>query len=662
MLSGYIWGYNMNEYRFMLPYLKPYAGKYALGLFFLILVDACQIFIPQIIKRAVDLIVQLQAKTATNVNITVYVLTAQIIGIALLISVGRFFWRYFIHGSSRKIEAQLRKDFFSHLLDLSHNFYQKNTIGDLIARSTNDINAVREAIGMGFVALVDGTFMAIAIIAAMFVQDWRTATFSVIPLPVITVLILVFGNAVGKKFAKVQQAYSDMSAVVQETFSGIRVVKSFVKENWFVKKFADTNDSYREANRELTTIFGAFFPLISLCSGLTTLVLIGIGGSRVIQGMMSAGEFASFFSYLQMLVWPIMSIGFMVNIMQRGAVGIKRIREILSEKPLITSVESPTEKSGEIPDEDSATFPASLSADDELLSVKNLSFDYAQDTQLGNDAQASSSSAPAAFSAGASNTANAEIPAITGANIENISFSLKKGEILGILGKTGCGKSTLLKSLVRLIDTPAGTVFIHGTDITTVPLGQLRSVFAVVPQDTYLFSDSIKNNIGYADDDLCEEFLAQAADISAISNDFAALENGRETLIGERGIALSGGQKQRTAVARAVYKALKHKSCEIIVFDGSFSALDSETEKQVTSSIFSQFGGSGDSDSGNSMEENAKTIIIVSHRVSALQNADKIIVMQDGKIAEAGTPQELERNKRSIFAETARMQSLEKVE
>ncbi|MDR0597905.1 MAG: ABC transporter ATP-binding protein, partial [Treponema sp.] len=329
---------SLGEYKTILPYLARYRKQYVLGFLCLLGVDGAQALIPQFTRQAVDLIANAGLTgqgggTASRIFWICVAMSASM----LLISAGRFLWRYFIHGSSRRIETELRGRIFDHLLALSYDFYQENKIGDLMARSTNDLGAVRNAIGMGLVALVDGTVLVAAILAIIFIQDPGTAIFAVIPLLPITALILLFGSIVGKKFQRAQETYSALSDTVQETFAGIRVVKSFVKEWWFIKKFADTNDDYRDANMDLAKTFGVFFPFITLLSGITSLILLLAGGRRVVEGLMSPGELVALFSYFRMLIWPLMSAGFMVNMIQRGAVSLGRVNTVLNTRPSIVS-------------------------------------------------------------------------------------------------------------------------------------------------------------------------------------------------------------------------------------------------------------------------------------------------------------------------------------
>jgi ATP-binding cassette subfamily B protein len=592
---------SLKEFRSLIPYLAQYRWRYVLGFVCLIAVDVSQMIIPQFTKRATDLI----AGGAFEWR-QILVLCVGMVGVMAVIAVGRFLWRYFIHGSARRIEAQMRGELFDHLLTLSYDFYQNNKIGELMARATNDLGAVRQSIGMGLVALVDGTVMAASILVIIFMQDARTAAFAVIPLPLITVLILLFGSTVGKKFLKAQETYSAMSDTVQETFAGIRVVKSFVKEWWFIKKFADTNDDYRQAQMELVKLFGIFFPLISFLSGLTSLMVLLVGGIRVAEGLMTAGGLVALFSYVQMLIWPLMGAGFVVNMIQRGAVSLGRVNAVMQTKPSIASPEVPAVGTGAPLASAQAMASAGVPhcSSGAAVEIHALTFAYPDGTQ-----------------------------ALTG-----IDLTIQRGQILGILGRTGSGKSTLIKVITRMVDPPDGTVFISGADIRQWDLVGLRALFGVTPQDSYLFSDSIKNNIGYGLAEPDEILLKKAAALSAIDRDMTDFASGWDTVIGERGMTLSGGQKQRVAIARAIIK-----SPEILILDDSLSAVDAETERLVLNALLDERAG--------------KTTIIVSHRVSTLRNADQIIVLDKGYIAESGTHQKLLAGD-GFYARTAALQQL----
>ncbi|MCL2800930.1 MAG: ABC transporter ATP-binding protein/permease [Treponema sp.] len=600
---------SLKEYKTLFPYLKRYKNRYILGIICLVIVDSAQIAIPQFLRVGIDTI------AGGNYELSqIIVIALWMIGIMALVSAGRFFWRYFINGSSRRIETQLREDLFAHMQKLSWDFYQKNKIGDLMARSINDLHAVRMSIGMGLVALFDFIFMATAILIIIFIQDAKAAFISVIPLPFVTILILIFGGLVGKKFRAVQEAYSKLSDNVQETFAGVSVVKSFVKEWWFIKKFADSNDDYRKASMELVRLFGFFFPFVTFLSGLTILIMLAIGGVRVINDEMTPGSLVAMFRYLGMLIWPMIGAGFTVNMIQRGAVSLGRINEIMNTVPSIKD-EITTEYTEFRGEED---FCTKNSGQLQLPILRDL---------RGN------SSIPAI------ELSNLEF-SYSGENkvLEGINLKIERGQWLGIMGKTGSGKTTLIKTFMRIIDPPQGSVNVFGKDVREWPLEELRKLFAVSPQDSYLFSDTIANNIMYgkSPDSLTKETsvpqclrvsdlekdLNKAVNLACLTKDLENFANGKDTLVGERGLTLSGGQKQRAAIARAAVM-----DSEILVLDDSLSAVDNETEQKILEAIWK--------------ERKGRTTIIISHRVSTLKYSDNIIVLDKGKILEQGSPQQL---------------------
>lgn len=577
--------YSLSEFKSLSPYIKPYIPQYIAGLFCLIIVDLGQILIPQFIKSGIDL---LSSSTASLRSLGM--LCLEMLAITALISGGRFLWRYFINGASRKIEAEIRQKLFNHMMNLSYDFYQKNKIGDLIARSTNDLNAVRNALGIGFVALFDGTIMAIAILAIMFVQDREAALFSIIPLPVITILIVAFGNLIGVRFKKVQEAYSAMSETVQESFAGIGVIKSFVKEAWFIHLFGKTNRDYKDANVDLVKVYGLFFPLISFLSGLTTLILLMVGGGKVIDGNMSPGTLVAMFSYLQMLIWPMLGMGFLINMIQRGATSLGRINEIFSTPPAIYSRNN-TKKA-------LVSFPLAIQ-------IKNLEFSYPDGTKA----------------------------------LNGLSFDIPVGSIVGIMGRTGSGKSTLCKTFCRLIDPPDNSVFVDGVDVKDWDLTELRQRFGMTPQDSFLFSDSVKNNVIFGNEEAADHLIQEMIELTGLSKDLRDFKDGWDTVIGEKGLTLSGGQKQRVSIARAIIR-----DPDILLLDDAFSAVDTETEKHILSGVLKH--------------RKRKTTVIVSHRVSTLSHADYVIVLDQGKILEMGSPAQLLKNY-GFYAEMAKLQRLE---
>jgi len=557
----------MKELRTLLPYLKKYRWAYILGIVSLAVTSGSQILIPQFLRVAVDEI------SSGSLDLReIGRLMLGLVGVSLAIAGGRFGWRYFIQGSSRRIEAELRSQLFDKFLELQPSYYGRSQIGDLMARSTNDMNAIRMASGMALVALFDGLFMTIAILIILFSQQPRIAAIAIIPLPFITALTLFLGRFIRGMFKTVQEGFSELSRQTQEIFSGVRVVKSFVKERFFLQRFRDANEQYQTRNMRLVRVWGLFFPVVTFLAGLMTLILLRFGGEAVIMGDLSPGEFVATLSYLEMLIWPMLGAGFTVNLLQRGAASLGRVNEVLAEKPEITNPEHPV-----------VEMPSTS------ISIRNLRFAYGDD----------------------------EEPALDGIDLE-----VPQGSILGILGRTGSGKSTLLRLLPRLQNPPRGSVFVGGVDVLDYDLATLRRAFGAVPQDTFLFSASLRENIAFGVDEPDEAYIQHVADVSTISRDMKIFPQGWDTQVGERGITLSGGQKQRVAISRALAKDPR-----ILVFDDALSAVDTETEELILNKLLT--------------EREGRTSIIVSHRVSTLATADRIAVLEGGRLAQYGTHEQL---------------------
>lgn len=573
----------LREYRTLLPLARRYRWWYAGGLIFLLLTDAGQLFIPQIIRRVVD---QLASGTFSTADVGRDVLL--LVSVAVVVAAGRFGWRFFIHGASRRIEYLLRDKLFRHLMDLSSSFYGSYKTGDIMARFTNDMRAIRMAAGMAIVAFIDGLFITIAILTILLSQYPSTAWIVVLPLPVVTILVIGAGKLLGTRFKRVQEGFSSLSDFVQETLSGIRVVKSFARERHSLERFADINRDYRRRNMQLIRIWGFLFPLVTFLAGVSTLLLLQFGGTGVILGNFSVGDFTAMLSYLQMLVWPMMGAGFTVNFLQRGAASLGRINAILNERPDITNCEDPERRK-----------PAGS------ITAEDVSFTYP----------------------------GSEVPALDG-----INFSVPAGGALGVIGRVGSGKSTLVRLLPRLIEPQDGRISIDGRDIRDYELKSLRSTFGVVPQRSFLFSVSIRDNIAFGVRTPDEDELRAYADMSTISRDFNQFPLGWDTQVGERGVTLSGGQKQRLAISRAF--AVKPG---ILIFDDALSAVDADTEEKILKAFLD--------------EQEGRTMIIVSNRVSSLKWTDRIIVLDDGRIIQEGRHDDL-LSRDGFYRDIARLQGV----
>lgn len=557
----------LSEFRSLLPLLRRYRWHYVAGVASLVVTSGAQLAIPQFIGRAIDILSGSRTAVPAIGRLMLFLMLT-----AVVIAAGRLGWRFFIHGSSRRIEAELRRRLYHHLLELPPSYFQTVKTGDIMARATNDMNAVRMAVGMALVAFIDGLFMTVAILTILISQNPRLALLTVAPLPLITATIIFLGNRIGHLFRAVQEGFSRMSDQAQEVLSGVRVVKAYVKEPFFLRRFADANDNYQYQNMRLVRIWGMFFPLVSFLSGLTLLMLLWFGGRALLSGELSTGEFVATLSYLQMLIWPMLGAGFTVNMLQRGAASLGRINEILDAP---TEIASP---------EHGRTRPVAGG-----LSLRGLTLSY---------------------------------PAASTAALEEINLEIEKGRMLGVLGRTGSGKSSLLQVLPRLTDPPVGTVFVDGTDVHDYELDTLRAAFGVVPQSTFLFSASVRDNVSFARPEADDDEVSRVIELSAMDTDLAEFPHGWDTIVGERGVTLSGGQRQRIAIARALLA-----DPEILMLDDALSAVDTRTEDRILSTILETRRG--------------RTTILVSNRVSTLRHADHIIILDAGRITQRGTHGEL---------------------
>ncbi len=571
----------LKEFRTLLPFAKKYTSAYLAGLICLLVTDAGELYIPMLIKKAVDTITGGSFEPSALLHLMGIMLAA-----AAGIGAARFGWRFFIIGSSRRIERDLRERLFSHLLTLSPSYFSTMKTGDLMARATNDMRAVRRASGMALVAFIDGTFLSVAIIIILFSRYGKLALITILPLPFITLIILFAGKLIRKYFKGVQEGFSLLTEGVRETFSGIRVVKAFTRESFFKDTFYKLNENYKDRNMRLVRLWGFFFPLITFISGLSIMLLLVFGGIAVIHKTITAGDFTALISYLTMLRWPVMGMGFTVNMLQRGAASMARINEILDAEPGITSPLSPV--------------PGTPKGS---IEIKNLRF---------------------TFSGSKKET------------LSGINLTVPEGETLGILGRTGAGKSTLIRLLPRLIDPPRGTIFIGGTDILDYELSPLRSSIAFVPQDTFLFSASIKENITFSRPEADEREVQNLLKLTTLDRDLTDFPRGWDTEAGERGVTLSGGQKQRIALARALLA-----ESPVIILDDAFSAVDTETEQNILEGFFRLRA--------------RRTNIIVSHRVSTLHRCSRIAVLEKGTIIQHGTHEELMRTP-GLYREIAILQ------
>ncbi len=578
---------NMKKNNIILKYLYRYKWKYFLGIITLFVVDFVNLYIPQFTGEITD---GLESKTMNIHGVLLGIGKILIVGAILMI--GRFLWRYFIFGSSRAIECEIRNDLFAHLEKLSMSYFNKNKTGDLMSHFTNDLNAVRMSIGPAVITTFDAVIMTLMVLIKMILYvDLRLTVLAVIPLLFIAVGGVYYGKAAEKKFTAKQQAFSDLTDQVQESISGIRVIKAFVQERKELKAFGKANKENKDKNMGVVKLQAVVMPSLDFIIGFSSVITLLYGGYLTIKGDITLGRFIAFNQYIYMLVWPMIAAGDSITFFSQGFASLKRIQNIFDEKP-------------EIFDEDTVKRVEHLEGD---IQIKDLCFQYNND-------------APKA--------------------LNNISVHIEKGSSLAILGRTGSGKTTLVNLLLRMYNVEPGQITLDGYDIREIPLKTLRENIAYVPQDNFLFSDTLRNNIafGAADNDL--EMVEQAAKEACIHENILNFPLKYETVVGERGATLSGGQKQRSSIARAFMK-----DAPILILDDSLSAVDTNTEERILENLKKNREG--------------KTTIIIAHRISTIQNADRILVLDAGEAAEYGTHEELLKLQ-GIYARMYEKQQLEK--
>lgn len=574
--------------KYIISFFKKYYIHYVLGFISLFIVDLLQAKIPIIAGTAIDII----GAGIKNINqISNYALNMIIIG--FVVYIGKILWRYFIMGTSRIIEKDIRNDLFEHLEKLSSSFFQKHKTGELMAYMTNDLEAIRMALGPGILFICDIILMLSLTLYNMIININLSLTLiSIIPLISIAITTSVMGGKLHRRFSDKQQAYAELSDFVQEYLSGIKVVKSFVQENNEINFFEKVNKNSYNKNTNLMKIQSFMNPFMQLVSGLSLAIAMGYGGYLTIKNMISVGDFVAFIQYLGMLVWPMIAIGMAINVFIMGAASLQRIESILYEYI-------------EIKDDKNVK---NIKSFEGSIKVENLNFKYPKNNKYA---------------------------------LQNISFELDKGETLGIIGRTGSGKTTLVELFLRIYNIDKNMIFLGGYDVTEIPLNILRKNIGYVPQDNFLFSDTISNNIDFALRNSSVEKIIEAAKGACVHDNIIEFQDGYNTMIGERGVSLSGGQKQRVSIARALIK-----SPQILILDDSVSAVDTDTEEKIL-----KYLSEGRKD---------KTNIIIAHRISTIQNADKIIVLEDGKIVEIGKHEELLKLK-GVYNSIYEKQLLEKI-
>ncbi|MBW2708426.1 MAG: ABC transporter ATP-binding protein [Deltaproteobacteria bacterium] len=550
------------------------------GVLSLLVVDFLQLMIPLIIKKAINiLVVQTSGVGALLVKQGVTIGM-----IALLIALFRYVWRRLLLGHSRKVEQGLRDRLYGHIQTLSRSFFQNTKTGDLMSRAINDINAVRMACGMGLVALVDGFILGTAAIGFMMSIDWRLTLISLIPAPVVVVVTRMVTQQMSARFERVQKSFSDLTEQARESFSGIRVIKAHQREGWEYGRMKARGEQYVGESMHLARTLALFFPLMTLITNAGLAVVILLGGRYTILGTITPGDFVAFIAYLNLLTWPVMAMGWVVSLIQRGSASMRRINGILEAVP---EIQDPGGENGRGPQGKRAEGVSEKA--EGSIAFSGLNFRYPGQKEY---------------------------------VLKDVNLKIRAGETIAIVGRVGSGKTTLLQIVPRLLNPPESMVFVDGRDIRNLSLNTLRKKIGFVSQDVFIFSDTVYNNVAFGTDDVTDEEVRQALSVAGIREEMEALDKGLGTLLGERGITLSGGQRQRLTIARAVVGDFP-----ILILDDALSMVDTRTEAGILNRILDL--------------RQDRTNVIVSHRVSTIRRADRIFVFDHGSLKEEGTHESL---------------------
>ena len=565
----------MKQLKFAARYIARHWWQYLLGIAALYMVDWVNVYVPEFTGRIINGLTDRTLDMQGAMKIV-----WMIAGMGLMIAIGRFGWRFFIFGAARSIEREMRGDMYGHLSKLSMHYFNRHKTGDLMAHFTNDLMSVRMLLGMTVITAFDATVMLVLVLVQMITYVSPKLTLvAILPLLIITVGDFFYGKMMHKRFKARQEAFSSLTDQVQESISGIRVIKAFVQERKELYAFALSAQNAKDKNLRVVRLQAMMMPIMDLIIGASTLLTLLYGGYLAIQGEIDVGQFVAFNSYVGMLVWPMMAVGECITSISQGLASLGRIFGIFQEQPEIVD--------GETTDHTLTTLKGEIR-------LNHLTFSYP------------------------------DMPEVT--VLEDVSVTVKPGETLAILGRTGSGKSTIPSLLVRLYDVADGMITIDGHDLKNIPLGVLRENIACVPQDNFLFSDTLQNNIAFGSADKTLASVEHAAKLACIHDNIAAFPEKYQTVVGERGVTLSGGQKQRSSIARALMK-----DSPILILDDALSAVDTDTERQILDNL-------------KQVRSAERTTIIVAHRISTIQDADHILVLDDGKVAEYGTHEELLEN------------------
>ncbi|MFP4973808.1 ABC transporter ATP-binding protein [Paenibacillus sp. CN-4] len=542
--------------------------RYLIGMTMLIVVGVLELGPPRLLGNAIDEIVR---GSVTSASLIRYILL--IILLLAVIYWITYIWMHKLFGGSNLVERLLRSRFMNHLMVMTPSFFERNRTGDLMARATNDIRSVAATVGFGMLTLVDSTaYLTVVLLAMGVLVSWKLTLAAVLPLPLIAIAMAFYGKAIHDRYTLAQDAFGDMNDQVLESVSGVRVIRAYVQERHDEQRFADvTEDVYRK-NLAVAKVDAFFEPTIRFCVGLSYIIGLTYGIFLVFRNQITLGDLVSFNMYLGMMIWPMFAIGELINIMQRGGASLERIDETLNVNPDVADVAQPAD----------VKTP-------ETIEFRDVTFRY---------------------------------PSSTVDNLTGVNLTLKRGETLGVVGRTGSGKSTLLKQLLHEYPMGTGETLISGVPIPNIALDRLHSWMGYVPQEQILFSKTVRENIQFGRAGADDETILDAIDAAAFKEDLTTLSDGLDTLVGERGVSLSGGQKQRVSLARAFIS-----DPEILILDDALSAVDARTETRIIENIRARRSG--------------KTTLIATHRLSAVEHADQIVVLDDGRITERGTHQEL---------------------
>lgn len=559
----------LKNLRPLFPYLKKYRSAYVWGTLCVFLHNGIWILFPLVIRRAID---DLRSGPVTVHKLGVNALL--LLAVAATKGIFQFLTRWIVIGVSREIEFDLRNDLFRHLEGLSYNFYQRTRTGDIMARATNDLNAVRMLLGPAIMYSANTVVFTAGALAFMWHISHRLTMYAFLPLPVVSIVIQYFGRQIHERFERIQAMFSDISARAQENFSGVRVIRAYAQEQSEIAGFERSNREYIGRSLKLVRLMGMLWPTLETMLGLAIVLVLWLGGREVLLGHIGVGDFVAFNTYMVQLTWPIIALGWVINIFQRGTASLGRIHDLMLEKPEITDAPgvllSPAEKE--------------LRGD---IEFRNLSFSYNGKPVL-----------------------------------HDVDLHIPAGSSLAIVGPTGSGKTTLVSLIPRIYDAEPGAVLIDGKPIREYPLEALRRNIGFVPQETFLFSETVRENIAFGVENATDEDVRWAAEAANIAAEIEEFPEKYKTLVGERGITLSGGQKQRTAIARALIR-----NPRILVLDDALSSVDTQTEDKILNHLRQVMEG--------------RTTIFISHRVSTVRNADRIAVLHSGRIVELGTHDEL---------------------